>query len=866
MAGSARSRPSDVPGEPLDEYRRRRDFAATTEPRGAQPSRSKSRRFVVQKHAARRLHYDLRLEVDGVLKSWAVTRGPSLDPRDKRLAVEVEDHPIDYGDFEGVIPEGLYGAGTVMLWDHGEWEPDDATTDVDSDLAAGKLKFSLHGRRLKGGWMLVRMRGRNSKERRHNWLLVKENDRAAKPGDGDRTVESYERSVVSRRTMRGIANARERVWQPDAKAARTGASVRGATRSKRERAAAASLPEVVAPQLATRVEAPPRGSGWVYEIKFDGYRLACRLAAGKVTLSTRNGKDWSRRFSTLARSARAIAADQALIDGEAVVLDGHGRTDFGALQAALSRRDTENVVYMAFDLLHLDGEDLRALPLVERKARLEALLASVSDGSLRYSEHVEADGPTVLAAACDLALEGMICKRADAPYRSGRGRDWLKVKCGEREEFVIVGFTLPKGRSRSGLGALALATHEDGRLAYAGRVGTGFDARMRDRLRAALDPIEIEQPPLEGTTATERRGVRWVRPQLIAEIAFAGWTSEGRVRHASFQGLREDKTPAEVEREAPRMSGQTRKGSPSGQRDDDVIAGVEISSPDKVLYPRQGITKHALARYYEAVAEHMLPHLVERPLMLLRCPQGRQRKCFVQRHLGDGMGENVVGVPVDEEDGTVEHVAIETISGLIRLVQMGVLEIHPWGSRRDALDKPDRLILDLDPAEDVGFADVMAAAREIRDRLRALGLESFVKTTGGKGLHVTVPILRRHDWREAKAFTRALAEAMVDSAPERYTAQLRKSARKGKIFIDYLRNDRGATAIAPYSSRAREGGTVALPVSWDELGRNLDPTRFTVATVPALVAKRADPWAKLPHLRQSITVAAKRELTSWTKA
>jgi bifunctional non-homologous end joining protein LigD len=810
----------------LERYKAKRDFRRTPEPAGRVHA-AEGFSFVVQKHHATRLHYDFRLELGGVLKSWAVPKGPSLDPADKRLAVHVEDHPIEYGGFEGVIPQGQYGGGKVIVWDRGTWTP---AGDPDAGYRKGHLKFRLDGVKLHGTWNLVRMDGKN-------WLLIKEKDEAAATEDITRLRPE---SVLG-------AEGPPRVWESD-----RGVAAEPTRRRPRSRA---PMPEIAEPQLATLVDEAPDGNQWIHEIKFDGYRVLCRIAGPDVRLSTRRGNDWTASFPNLARAARQLRARDAIIDGEVVVLDARGLSNFQSLQNALGRGREKDVVYCAFDLLYLDGRDLRGLPLTERKAQLAQLLEHAPP-SIRYTDHVEGNGPTFFKQACGLSLEGIVSKRGDAPYRSGRTRDWLKVKCLNRQEFVIAGFTDPEG-GRSGFGALVLGVHEkDGRLRPIGKVGTGFTEATLEDLHARLRKLERTSPPFDRPpTGRAARGAHWVEPKLVAEVAFSGWTDDGVLRHPRFEGLREDKPPAEVvlERSAPEAP------SPAPRE----IAGMKLTHPERILYPDEGITKRDLALYYERIADWVLPHLVGRPLSLVRCPEGSGKPCFYQKHAHQGTPEVLRRVRIKEGTGTVEGVGtylyIDGLPGLIALVQMGVLEVHPWGSRVDKLEKPDRMTIDLDPAPDVPWSRMIETALTLRGRLRELGLESFVKTTGGKGLHVVVPLQARQTWDELKEFSRAVAEEFVRAAPQWFVATMTKSKRTGKIFLDFFRNTRGATAVGAYSTRARPGAPVSTPVSWDELPNVRAGDEFTLANVPSrLDSLRTDPWKGYFELRQSITASMKR--------
>jgi bifunctional non-homologous end joining protein LigD len=905
----------------LSEYNKKRHFDRTPEPAGKRARSETGHSFVIQKHAATRLHYDFRLELDGTLKSWAVPKGPSLDPAEKRLAVEVEDHPISYAGFEGNIPKGEYGGGSVIVWDRGDWEP---VGDPREGLKKGSLKFTLNGDKLHGRFALVRMKGRDT-DAKPSWLLLKEKDAEALPGSGSAIVDERPESVVTGRTVEDVAADREAaVWHSNreekpkgalkrkiAAAAASSTRVRerptthvrekptthvrekrhGRTvaRDSRERpskhakieknersttldlarlgAKRAALPETVEPELATLVDHPPKGESWLHEVKFDGYRTLVRIDRGKVSVFTRRGQDWTDHFPTLASAAAELPVDRAILDGEAVVLRGDGSSDFQALQNAFGSVDSR-VRYFAFDLLHLDGQDLRAVPLRDRKALLREIFKDVPDASpLGYSDHVEGDGDAVYAAACRMGLEGTIAKLADSPYVGGRGKRWLKIKCCERQELVVGGYTEPQG-GRAGVGALLLGVNEPGRgLVYVGKVGTGFDNEMLRLLRKRLEPTEITTCPF--VEAPQKKGSHWVKPKMVVEVSFTAWTNDGKLRHPSFQGIREDKTAAEVVREKPVPAARAAREAKTDESPHVVtsrkgaseeIAGVRISNPDKVLYPEAGITKAEIARYYESIAEETLEHLADRPLTLVRCPEGHGRFCFFQKHPGEGLPKGIHTKVLDR--GDEPYLYVRSLEGLLGLVQLGALELHVWGSRIATLEKPDFVVFDLDPDEALDFSRVVDAAREVRDLLEELDLQSFVKTTGGKGLHVVVPLQPKLDWDETKAFTKSVAEALVARAPDRYTAILSKAKRRGKIFVDYLRNGRGATAIAPFSTRARPNATVAYPVRWQDLD-DLDPRRFTVRTVPALLAKRrSDPWKGFSAVRQSITPAMERKLRS----
>jgi bifunctional non-homologous end joining protein LigD len=833
----------------LAEYRRRRDFAATPEPAGT-PGTAGGNSFVIQKHAATRLHYDFRLELDGVMKSWAVTKGPSLVPGEKRLAVETEDHPIAYNAFEGVIPKGQYGGGTVMIWDRGQWFPE---FDPHKGLAKGHLEFRLEGEKLHGRWHLVRMR-RRAREKHDNWLLLKAEDEEARgPGDPD-ILETAPQSAESGRSMDEIAKAADRVWQSKP---RNGAAKKAAAAPppKVRGGRKAAMPDFVPPALASLTAKPPVGKNWLHEIKFDGYRLQARIRGGEVALLTRRGLDWTTRFPAIAQALAALGLDEAMIDGEAVVEDAEGRSSFQALQEDLAGKASQHSVFYVFDLLHLDGKDLTALPLTKRKALLAQVIPPNGDGgTLRLSEHIDGDGAAMLRHACRLGLEGIVSKRADARYASGRGHYWLKAKCAEREEFVIAGYVVSTVSAKM-IGSLVLGYFDKAKLVHVGRVGTGFTTATARDLFTRLDALRQAKSPFATRLATEAaRGVRWVAPELVAEIEYRGWTGDGMLRHAAFKGLREDKPAEDVTREDriampdPPAEKSAKAATPATPG---TVAGVRLTHPDRVLWAEQGLTKEGLAAFYADIADWLLPHVVHRPLSLVRCPSGEQKHCFFQKHAWAGLHPAIRSLPIEGEDEPV--LAVEDIAGVIGLVQAGVLEIHPWGATLDDVERPDRLIFDFDPDAGRGWADVVAGAREVRERLKAAGLESFVKTTGGKGLHVVVPLVPSAPWDEAKEFTQKIASAMAADAPDRYTDKLPKRERVGRIFIDYLRNGRGATAVAAYSTRARPNAPVSTPLAWDELDDVPSAAAFTVANLRARLSHLGrDPWDGFFEVEQSL--------------
>jgi bifunctional non-homologous end joining protein LigD len=877
---------------PLQKYRQKRSFDITAEPRGRK-AKGGGDAFVIQKHAASRLHYDLRLELDGVMKSWAVTRGPSLVPGEKRLAVHVEDHPIEYNDFEGTIPQGQYGGGTVMIWDRGRWIPEG---DPHRGYAKGKLDFILEGHKLGGRWHLVRMRKRPG-ERQEPWLLIKSDDEAARgPKDPD-ILEEKDRSVVSRRTIEGIAKANDAVWQSNrsagenvktiakaspAKKAKTSKAAPPVKKSKakaKSRAALAAtevlrekpargakgsaLPDFIPPQLATLSDKAPDGANWVHEVKFDGYRMQARLENGEVKLLTRKALDWAHKFKPVAEAVAQLDADTAMIDGE-IVVETEGVSDFSALQDAL-KNGKSNFVYYVFDLMHLNGADLTTKPLIERKAALQEVLKhNDRDGILRYSEHFETSGTEMLEHACTLNLEGVISKLRDAPYRSGRNEAWLKAKCGQNQEFVILGYK-DASHIKGAVGALVLGYYEDGALKYAGRSGTGYTMQTARDVWKKLQPLRRD-PPAFGKLPAEERGRKgiWVEPTRVAEVTFRGWTAQGHVRHAVFKGLREDKSATEVVRERPMASTATKskKSAPkpaskksaaptkAAKAKSPDAGPVKFTNPSRVYWTDVEITKQQLADYYSSVWDHMAPHVVRRPMALVRCPEGVGGQCFFQKHAAAGLISERIRRIKDEKGE--ELIYIDDLDGLLTLVQAGVLEIHVWGSNVDEIEHCNRIVFDLDPGEDVPLAAINKAAREFRERLAELKLESFVKTTGGKGLHVVVPT-NGTPWDDAKDFAHAMVLAMTADSPDLYVSKMTKSIRGGKIFLDYLRNGRGATAIVAYSTRARAGATVSVPVEWDELGPKLAPNKFTVLNLGKRLAKlKKDPWADIGKLKQKI--------------
>lgn len=895
----------------LATYRAKRDFSRTEEPSGQDSVAATDRlRFVIQRHDATRLHYDLRLELDGVFKSWAVTKGPSLDPGVKRLAVEVEDHPLDYGDFEGTIPEDEYGGGTVQLWDRGYWIPEG---DPHEGLKRGDLKFTLVGHRLEGGWVLVRMRwdrkaggrGSPSSTRRINWLLIKHRDAAAQEDDDDAILEDPT-SIASGRTLKEIALGTGKAATPfmtAGKGAKKGAAPgapkakkgkTGTAKSKTAQRAAkprkvSALPRFVEPQLAKLVQRAPSGAGWAHEVKFDGYRLQLRVEDGEATLRSRKGLDWTGKFVAIARQATKLP--DCIVDGEAVALDHNGAPDFAALQAALSEGNSKDLVFFAFDLLFADGEDLRPLALADRKALLRTLLDSLRTPhpALRYVEHFETGGDAVLKSACRMHFEGIVSKELAAPYRSGRVGSWTKAKCRAGHEVVIGGWTSEGRRLRS----LLAGVHRGRKLVYVGRVGTGFSAAVMRKLLPQLRALESDASPFAaGASPPKEANMHWAHPELVAEIEFAGWTGAGNVRQAAFKGLRADKPADEVEAEKPAKPGTTRmaqplptqplptkrrsspvaharapskvssKGSSKAASGPALVLGVSISHPDKALWPgeKPPVTKLELAQYYEKVGPWMIDHLQGRPCSIVRTPDGIDGQSFFQRHAMPGSSTLLEQVKVRGD--RKPYLQIDQVEGLVAAAQMGATELHPWNCQPGDPDLPGRLVFDLDPGPDVDFDDVVAAARTVADRLEPLGLVPFCKTTGGKGLHVVTPLTadpKSPDWDAAKTFAREICRRIAADQPERYVVTMAKKERHGRIFLDYLRNDRTATAVAPLSSRARAGATVSMPLDWSQVKKGLDPGRYTVRTAAALL-KRGRPWRSYAKSETPLRAAIERLL------
>jgi DNA ligase D len=791
----------------LETYRQKRDFARTSEPQGGAAAEA-GNRFVVQQHRATAEHYDFRLELDGVLKSWAVPKGPSLDPADRRLAVETEDHPLDYIDFEGVIPEGEYGGGPVIVWDAGTWAP---RGDAAADLARGAFKFRLAGEKLAGGWMLAALKPRKG-DRKRNWLLIKERDEAADPGAD--IIRDRPESVKTGRRIEDLAPSR-----PPRRPTLRPSALPGAVRAR--------LPDRPRPQLATAVNAPPSGGDWLHEIKLDGYRTLARVEVGAARLITRSGLDWTDRYGSLAAAFADLPCRAALIDGEIVVQDQGGISRFAMLQDALSQGAGNALTFFAFDLLHLNGWDLTAAPLVRRKAMLAKLLAGLGPRHpVQECEHVVGGGAAFYERASEMGLEGVVSKRGDAPYRPGRSSTWTKTKALAVGDFVIAGYTVsPK---TGGLGALALAERLDGELVWRGKVGTGFDAATLESLLARLVPLAGAEPLPGGG-----RDVTWVRPVLTAHVHYSNLTTEGAVRHGVFKGLRE---LALSEGTAPRRR----------LISDADLAGISITNPTRRMFGRTGATKLDIAVYYAAVGDFMLPHILDRPVSLMRCPTGRADDCFFQRHAFNGMPASIATVETTDSDGEARsYIALTDAPGYLALSQFGVVEFHAWGTVRQRLEKPDRIVLDLDPGEGIAWHEIVEAALHVRGIVEAEGLVPFVKTSGGKGLHVFVPITPRKAWKTVHAATGRLAERVAKSAPETFTTTMGAKNRKRRIFVDFHRNARSATAVAPYSLRARPHVPASTPLTWHDLESIDGPQDLNYSTVPELVSRSGDPWADI---------------------
>ena len=917
--------PAKLVDEQLARYRAMRDFAVTAEPSGGSGAKTKRKAeeglpFVVQKHAATRLHYDFRLGWKGVLKSWAVTKGPSYLVADKRLAVEVEDHPMEYGGFEGTIPKGQYGGGTVMVWDTGTWEP---VTDVDEGLQKGQLKFILHGKKLKGHWALIRIKNnRYGDKGKNNWLLIKEHDEFERTADDPAITDEAPDSAVTGRSLEQIAAAEDHVWNshiPEKKgpanrsrltrrsqaAKATEQPVPGlVNRSKAPEARSPGrpvqdresvlhdtprekMPGFLTPELASSIDQPPEGDEWLHELKLDGYRIQVHIdekdGQRRARLFTRKGLDWTHRMRDLADTATELPVHAAIVDGEVVVLNEKGLTSFADLQAAFDEGAKYPLTYFAFDLLHLDGHNLRNLPLDRRKTILEGLIQEHGEDGFRYSSHLRASGGEMFRHACQMGAEGIVSKLAASTYRGDRSRLWLKSKCVMQQEFVVGGFA-PLSTGSHGIGSLLLGYYKDGNLVYAGRTGTGFNQKTHKLLRDRLEELRQTKPAFESLPSEARKDAVWVKPTMVIEARFSNWTSDNLVRQAAFLGLREDKDPEEVVRETAESVPRTARArpgwhhaakaarhaaapataakveppaSPKPRGGRVEVAGLAISHPDKIIDAASNLTKLQLVAYYDAVADHLLPHITDRPLSIVRCPEGSDKPCFFQKQIGKGMPHGIDSVPVTVKKGghpqREEYVTVSKREGLVGLGQMGVMELHPWGSSNKTLGQPDRIIIDLDPDPELPWNRVVESAVEVRDLMTHLGLETFVKSTGGKGIHVVAPIEPKRDWNDVKEFAHNFVLMMERANSGLYLTKMTKAARARRIFLDYLRNERGATAVAAYSPRARSGVRVAMPLTWSELERT-DPKQFAVANFDEWKARlKRDPWLKMSEVRQQIS-------------
>jgi len=807
---------------PLKTYQKKRDFKKTPEPKGKVKQKSKHL-YIIQKHAASHLHYDFRLELNGVLLSWAVPKGPSLDPSIKRLAMHVEDHPVEYGSFEGIIPKGQYGGGTVMLWDKGEWFPEDK--DPKNAYHKGNMTFALKAKKLNGRWKLIRINNNDK-----TWLLIKIKDSYAKSSKNYDITRAEMNSVISGRSLEQIAN--ENISSKNNKTK----IIKKKLNLKKK-----PFPKILYPQLATLVNEPPAGKNWLHEIKFDGYRLLAFKHGSKVSLFTRNNNDWTHKFKNIVKHIENLTIDNLILDGEIVVLDKKQRSDFQLLQNAIKNNKKE-IYYYIFDLLYYDQFDLTTLPLIERKSILKEILSDHEGNILIYSDHIEGSGKEIFEKTCKLGLEGIVSKEINSPYSQRRDKTWLKIKCIKRQEFIIGGFL--KSKRRKYFRSLMLgAYNKNGKLIYCGNVGTGFtEDSIKDLYHQMLKYRNEKIPFIEKPPASFE--ATWLKPILVAEIEFTEWTDAGTLRHPSFKGIRKDKPAREVikETEIPieDISMHTKKNN--------------LTHPDKILYPEDKITKQELAAYYDSVQDWILPYISKRPLMLLRCPENYQ-KCFHQKHINHKLPKGIDEVMIKEKNGKEKYMYIEDYEGLIELSQMNVLEIHPWNCKVNSIENPDMIIFDLDPDVSVPWKRVVNAAFGIKDILKMINLKCFVKTTGGKGLHVVIPIQPKYDWNQIKNFSHLLVDFMVSNNSNEYIGKMTKSSRKNKIFIDYLRNQRGATSIAPYSTRARKGAPIATPVAWDELTHRFEDTFFTLTTIVHRLTKlKNDPWKNFFKIKQSLNL------------
>ena len=817
----------------LKEYNKKLDFSKTKEPSGKLQRKKASKPiFVVQEHHATRLHYDFRLEIEGVLKSWAVPKGPSLDPADKRLAVQTEDHPMDYANFHGTIPKGEYGGGEVFIWDKGTWEPLDA--DPVAALNKGRLEFEIKGKKLHGKFILVRTHYKGNDENKKNWLLIKRSDEDTGVVNRDVKVKAAAKKAASKKV----------------------APKRALGTKKSPDLGSDKWPGFIAPQLPRLVTAvPSEARNWVHEMKYDGYRMQGQVKNSVATLLTRKALDWSNSFPHIVNALNELPITNAVFDGEIIATDAEGKSDFQKLQNSIKAKNDDHLRYYLFDVLYLNGRDLRHLPLLERKEILQGLLKKAGK-HLAYSDHFVENGNDFFQASCQYKLEGIVSKLADAPYVSGRNDYWVKTKCTSRQEFVIAGWTDPKG-GRTGIGALLLSVFEDGELRYAGKVGTGFNnASLRD-MKKTLTPLETKQSPIT-KNAPRERGIHWVKPVKVCEVSFSQITSDGILRIPVFQGMREDKPAEEIHMEKAKDMNKkaVRKKAPAKKTSKKAAPGEKvISSPEKVLFKAEGKTKQDVADFYKAISKVMIPYLADRPLSLVRCPNGSDEACFFQKHVGAHAPESFHTFPVKEEKGEGIYITIDSLEGLMELVQMNAFELHAWNCHKDSYLRPDQIVMDFDPGPGVEWKTVVASAFELREMLDDLGLKSFVKFTGGKGLHVHIPIAPIYTWDQVKSFSQSLARELERRKPELYVSNMSKKLRNKKIFVDYLRNGYGATAVVPYSLRAKPTSAIAMPVEWSELKKIKGPQDFTMdKALKKIKARKSDPWKGMLNLKQKIKI------------
>ena len=871
--------------DPLKVYKTKRDFNKTSEPQDGGGTVGSGFAFVVQKHWATRLHYDVRLEFEGTMRSWAVPKGPSFDPKDKRMAVQVEDHPIAYNQFEGEIPAKQYGAGKVIIWDKGIWQPLD---DPKIGLREGNLKFSLHGHKLHGNWALIRIKSREDDDAtgerniKPTWLLIKEKDAFARPAMDYSVVDEMPDSVaklppptpftISKTSAKnlpepkniasanghaeGAAKKQLKADLPFVSKKTASAILEKTATSKKNTmppgAIKAPLPPKLIPQLATLVDSAPLDSeDWLYEIKYDGYRLLSRIEGKKISLITRNGHDWTEKLSTLAESLRDAKLPNGWYDGEIVMPGENGIPDFQALQGAFDAKKTQRIIYFLFDLPFASGFDLRQVPLMARRKILRSLLEKSSSQSIRFSETFEANGADIVASACRLGMEGVIGKKRDATYVSRRSPDWIKLKCSHRQEFVIGGYTDPQG-SRSGLGALLLGVHDaDGKLRYAGKVGTGFDEKTLRSLITALSAIKSEENPFNAVSDLQPDG-HWVKPKLLAEVSFAEWTKSGRIRHPVYHGLRSDKPARAIVREVPRHVNENVDVSSA------LPASLKITNPEREIDAGSGITKIELLRFYALVAPLMMPHLKGRPVSLLRAPDGVGKQVFFQKHLAvahmAGIAQLAAALDPDHE----RLLEVARAEGLLSAAQMNVIEFHTWNAIKTTIDKPDRMTFDLDPGEGVAWGFMQESAMLVKAFLTQLGLTSFVKTSGGKGFHIVVPIAKRYGWEAVKAFSRAIVAHLVSAIPSHFVVKSGPRNRVGKIFVDYLRNGFGATTVCAWSARARPGMGVSVPITWDEVNHVTGGAHWTIRTIHTRLDQGNIPWDEYATSAQGLAPAMRK--------